>query len=175
MPTISELKRPDLAYIACSICGEAVQDPEPPDFPSRPADETFPDVSYLEAVDQHARFLAGDPELEGAARDGLVTRWESVIRDREVQAATYRLSDAAVAWSRGHADTHPLEEHLAHAHGNQIPLACERCGHQEQATAEGVAHLQAHECPARGGRCSTCTGFVEGAKLKPGQHLPAYP
>lgn len=174
---IEELARPDLAYISCGICGDAWQDPPPPALPSLPADGALPAVGYLEAVDLHARYLAGDPELAAhAAIDGLVERWETVIRDREIQGITYRVSDAAAAASRDHAEqAHTLDDHLAHAHGNQIPLACEKCGHQEQATQEGLAHLNAHDCAGRRAACPTCASFAEGSGLRPGEHIKAYP
>lgn len=173
MSKIADLKRPDLAYISCALCGEAWQDPEPPDLPALEAEGPLPVVGYLEAVEQHGRFLGGDPELARAADAGHVERWERVIHDREMQAVAYRLSDAAVAASRKHAEqAHTLDEHLAHAHANQIPLACERCGHQEQATQEGVEALKAHVCPARGEECTSCAGQ---AGVRAGKHLSAYP
>lgn len=132
-----KLKRPDLAHTSCGICGEAWQSPEPPEIPK----------GYFEAVEYLGQ-LAQDPHAK--LDSDRVVEAQRIIEVREAQAASYQLDAAAFKATHDHAEKyHTFDEHLAHAHENRIPITCEKCGHEEQATQEGVAALKAHECPDR--------------------------
>ena len=130
-----ELKRPDLAHTSCALCDEAWQSPDPPDMPE----------GYFEAVEYLGQ-LGQDPHAKLDV--DAVAKAQRIVEAREAQALAYQLDEDAFAATRDHADTHPLDEHLAHAHLNRIPLTCEKCGLEAPATQKGVAALKAHDCPA---------------------------
>jgi len=127
------VKRLDLAHTSCGICGEGWQTPEPPDMPE----------GYLEAVEYLGRLAIHEVGLD----PDKVAASQRVLDEREAQAAAYRLDEDAFKATHDHAEkSHTLDEHLEHAHAHRIPLTCEKCSHQEQATAKGLAALKTHKC-----------------------------
>lgn len=139
-----DLKRPDLAHITCGVCGEVFQSPPPPELPA----------GYHDAIASFQEFMNGMPTTVAEAE-----RVAMVIAEREVHASGFRLDDAAFAAHRAHSEkAHTLDEHLEFAHGNEIPLGCTECGHEEQATAEGHSAMKAHldKCTGRRTPCPDC-------------------